>query len=171
MNNKIAVIFTLITVLSVLVVFETIFNNIQSANGLKAQGNITLVSQKYKSGDFSEEMIGKVKNKGNATTKFVKITANFYDTAGDIIDTNYVYADPYDLSAGQKAPFKLNVDKQTANDMNSYEISLSWKNADMSETYKENVSVQKQSSGNEESKIAESEIEENGDEESSEDEE
>jgi hypothetical protein len=55
----------------------------------------------------SMHVVGEVLNQAPVTAKFVEIIATFYNAYGQVIGTDFTYADPSDLSAGQRAPFEI----------------------------------------------------------------
>jgi hypothetical protein len=55
------------------------------------------------------EIVGEVVNGGNEATEYVKVIATLYDEAGQVIGTDFTYADPSDLPTGQSAPFEITV--------------------------------------------------------------
>ena len=52
-------------------------------------------------------IVGEVLNQAPVTAKFVKIIATFYNANGQVIGTDFAYADPPDLAPGQRAPFDI----------------------------------------------------------------
>lgn len=70
------------------------------------------------------EIVGEVVNGGTDDTEFVKVVATFYDETGRVIDTDFTYADPTDVPAGQSAPFELIVtDEDISDDIESVKLS------------------------------------------------
>jgi hypothetical protein len=58
-------------------------------------------------------IVGEVKNNGQDTIKFAKVTATYYDVQNHVIGTDMTYTDPADILAGSSAPFTiLNTDKE-----------------------------------------------------------
>ena len=55
---------------------------------------------------------GEVVNTGTEAATFVKLTAAMYDSTGKIVDTDFTYTDPSDLSSGQTAPFEFMIDTE-----------------------------------------------------------
>jgi hypothetical protein len=109
----------------------------QEESNTKAK--IILIEQKYKSDRFTDKIIGKVKNIGNGTAEFVKLTFNLYNKKGELIGTEHTYSDPHTLKPGQKAPFDNFIDEKTGDKLKAFEVSLSWDNPDGTEEYIENV--------------------------------
>ena len=103
------------------------------------KAKIILIEQKYKSDRFIDKIIGKVKNIGNGTAEYVKITFNLYDKNGELVGTEHTYSDPRTLKPGQKAPFDNLIDEKTGDKVKAFEVSLSWDNPDGTEEYIENV--------------------------------
>jgi hypothetical protein len=106
---------------------------------------IILTKIKYRSDRFSDDIAGQIKNVGNGTAESVQIIFSYYDKKGELIGSDYVYADQDTLKSGQKSPFSQYVDEETGDDIEAYEISLSWQNSDGSEEYAENVQVEDES--------------------------
>ena len=52
-------------------------------------------------------IVGEVLNQAPVTAKFVKIIATFYNANGQVIGTDFAYADPSDLAPNQRAPFDI----------------------------------------------------------------
>ena len=106
---------------------------------------IILTKIKYRSDRFSDDIAGQIKNVGNGTAESIQIIFTYYDKKGEVIGSDYVYADQDILKPGQKSPFSQMVDEETGDDIKAYEISLSWQNSDGSEEYAENVQVEDES--------------------------
>jgi len=102
---------------------------------------IILIDQKYKSDRYTDNIIGQVKNIGNGTADFVQLTFNLFNKKGDLIGTDFTYADPYTLKPGQKSPFNIYIDEDTGDKVKAFEVSLTWTNPDGIEEYIENVDV------------------------------
>jgi hypothetical protein len=109
---------------------------------------IILTSQKYKSDRFSDEIFGKVKNIGNGTADWVKISFTLFNKKGEIIGTDFTYADQKTLQPGQKSTFKELIDEKTGDKVKAFEVSLSWDNPDGTEEYIENVDVEQEDENN-----------------------
>jgi len=120
---------------------ETYTDQTNIDNETKAK--IILTSHKYVENDDSnyDHIIGTVKNIGNGTADYVKITFTFYDNNLNIVSTDYTFADPKTLNPGQKSPFSEMIDKREIQNAANYEIALQWDNHDGSEEYVENVDV------------------------------
>jgi hypothetical protein len=112
------------------------------------KAKIILTEQNYKSDRFSDKIIGKVKNIGNGTAEFVKLTFNLYNKKGELIGTEHTYSDPRTLKPGQKAPFDNFIDEKTGDKVKAFEVSLSWNNPDGSEEYIENVDIEQEDDEN-----------------------
>ena len=52
-------------------------------------------------------IVGEVLNQAPVTAKSVKIIATFYDANGQVIGTDFTYADPSELAPNQRAPFDI----------------------------------------------------------------
>jgi hypothetical protein len=106
---------------------------------------IILTKIKYRSDRFSDDIAGQIKNVGNGTAESVQIIFTYYDKKNEVIGSDFTYADQDTLKSGQKSPFSQYVDEETGDDIEAYEISLSWQNSDGSEEYAENVQVEDES--------------------------
>jgi hypothetical protein len=106
---------------------------------------IILTKIKYRSDRFSDDIAGQIKNVGNGTAESIQIIFSYYDKKGEVIGSDYVYANQDLLKPGQKSPFSQMVDEEIGDDMKAYEVSLSWQNSDGSEEYAENVQVENES--------------------------
>jgi hypothetical protein len=106
------------------------------------KAKIILINQKYKSDRFTDNIIGQVKNVGNGTAEFVQINFNLFNKKGELIGTEYTFADPDTLRPGQKSPFNMYIDEKTGDKVKAFEVSLTWNNPDGTEDYIENVDVE-----------------------------
>ena len=106
---------------------------------------IILTKIKYRSDRYSDDIAGQIKNVGNGTGENIQIIFSYYDKKGEVIGSDFAYADQDILKPGQKSPFSQMVDEETGDDMKAYEVSLSWQNSDGSEEYAENVQVEDES--------------------------
>jgi hypothetical protein len=52
-------------------------------------------------------VVGEIKNNYPSTATFVKIIGTFYDVNNIVVGTDFTYANPSDITSGQKAPFEL----------------------------------------------------------------
>ena len=52
-------------------------------------------------------VVGEIKNNYPSTVTFVKIIGTFYDVNNIVVGTEFTYANPSDITSGQKAPFEL----------------------------------------------------------------
>jgi hypothetical protein len=108
------------------------------------KAKIILIEQKYKSDRFTDNIIGQVKNVGNGTAEFVQLNFNLFNKKGELIGTEYTFADPDTLKRGQKAPFNMFIDEKTGDKVKAFEVSLTWNNPDGTEEYIENVDVEQE---------------------------
>jgi hypothetical protein len=100
-----------------------------------------LTKIKYRSDKFSDDISGQIMNVGNGTSESIKMIFTYYDKNGNVIGSDYSYANQDSLKPGQKSPFSQMVNEEIGDDMEAYEISLSWQNSDGSEEYIEDVQV------------------------------
>lgn len=69
---------------------------------------------------------GEVQNNTGSKATYVKVTATFYDANKKVIDTAFSFADPKNLEAGQKAPFKIyNTKPEVSGGIASYDLAAS----------------------------------------------
>ena len=86
---------------------------------------LTIQEGEYRINDLGwYEIVGEVVNGGTDDTEFVKVVATFYDETGQVIDTDFTYTDPSDVSAGQSVTFELTVgDEDISGDIGSVKLS------------------------------------------------
>ena len=108
--------------------------------GLIISGFLILLSPVYALGDirvvshssFYDSLdalwvVGEVENIGDMATDFTKITATFYDSSNQVIDSDYGYADLDVLLPGRKSPFSiLFLESQGSLNVHNYTLSVSW---------------------------------------------
>ena len=128
--------------LNVFAVFTVNQNDNEDSDSV---AKIILTKIKYRSDRFSDDIAGQLKNVGNGTAESIQIIFTYYDKKGEVIGSDYVYANQDFLKPGQKSPFNQMVDEETGDDIEAYEVSLSWQNSDGSEEYAENVQVEDES--------------------------
>ena len=74
-------------------------------------------------------IVGEVENTGDMATQFTKITATFYNSANQVIGTDYGYADLDILLPNRKSPFSiLFLESQGSLNIHNYTLTLSWDN-------------------------------------------
>jgi hypothetical protein len=66
-----------------------------------------LSNSSYISATGSMHIVGEIKNIGTMTATYVKIIATFYDSEGEVVATDFTFADPHDIEPDQKAPFDM----------------------------------------------------------------
>ena len=59
----------------------------------------------YNQEQFGDNIVGEVENNGTVTADFVQITASFYDVNGQIVGSEFTYADPSSIEPGSRSPF------------------------------------------------------------------
>jgi hypothetical protein len=100
------------------------------ANEVLAQPDLSLVSQRYVEESFSNEIVGEVISNGSEVADFAEATASFYDANGQIVGTEYGFADPSTVQPGMKSPFSIIVTGETiSNEAASYSITLQWQDS------------------------------------------
>ena len=106
-----------------------------------SKAKIVLIEQKYESDRFNDNIFGQVLNIGNGTAEFVQISFNLFNKKGDLIGTDFTYAEQDILNPGQKSSFNMFIDEEIGDKMKAFEVSLTWNNPDGTEEYVENVDV------------------------------
>lgn len=107
-----------------------------------AAAKIILTKIKYRSDKFSDDISGQIMNVGNGTSESIKVIFTYYDKNGNVIGSDYSYANQDNLKPGQKSPFSQMINEEIGDDMEAYEVSLSWQNSDGSEEYLENAQLE-----------------------------
>ena len=96
----------------------------------QALGDVVVVSHSsfYDSLD-ALWVVGEVENIGDIATDFTKVTATFYDSSNQVIDSDYGYADLDVLLPNRKSPFSiLFLESQGSLNVHNYTLSISWDN-------------------------------------------
>jgi hypothetical protein len=106
-----------------------------------SKAKIVLIEQKYKSDKFNDNIFGQILNIGNGTAEFVQISFNLFNKKGDLIGTDFTYAEQDILNPGQKSSFNMFIDEEVGDKMKAFEVSLTWNNPDGTEEYVENVDI------------------------------
>jgi hypothetical protein len=123
----------------------TVERNDDNEDPDSAVAKIILNKIKYRSDKFSDYISGQIMNVGNGTAESIQVIFTYYDKTGNVIGSDYTYANQDSLKPGQKSPFNQMVDEEIGDDMEAYETSLSWENSDGSEEYAENVQLEDES--------------------------
>ena len=92
------------------------------------QPPVILSQSSYVNNFGSMHIVGEVLNQAPVTAKFVKVIATFYNANGQVIGTDFTYADPSDLAPGQRAPFDILVSEGSVPmyQMSSYGLTVDW---------------------------------------------
>jgi hypothetical protein len=114
-----------IVVVLMLVTNPIFGQGIANQSQIATEPTIELLKHKITKGDFSDKLIGQVKNTLDDKVSFVKIIATFYDVNGDLLGTESTYTDPSDMLPQMKAPFEMTIDN--AGSIASYDITITWK--------------------------------------------
>ena len=86
--------------------------------------NIVILSSVSWRDDIGDYIInGTVKNKNDFGVSFVKINAIGYDNKGNVINSNYTYADEQDLPAGGKSTFVIYLE-DPGNNIVKYDLQV-----------------------------------------------
>ena len=90
------------------------------------QPPVILSQSSYVNNIGSMHIVGEVFNQAPVTAKFVKIIATFYNANGQVIGTDFTYADPSDLAPSQRAPFDIIVSEGSVPmyQMSSYGLTV-----------------------------------------------
>jgi hypothetical protein len=109
-----------------------------TSNSVRAnEADIIILSQRYNQEQFGDSIVGEVENNGIATADFVQITASFYNVNGQIVGTEFTYADPSSIEPGSRSPFEIFITSEAIQDETErYEFTLQWTNPDGSEDSK-----------------------------------
>lgn len=73
-------------------------------------------------GDYLD-IFGELQNTGNKNLKFIKLTTTIYDSAGNVIETKWTYANTDVLLPGEKAPFTF-MKMASEKDYKSYTVEV-----------------------------------------------
>jgi hypothetical protein len=93
-----------------------------------------LFSQRYNEEQFSDQIVGEVSNNGTAPAEYAEITVSFYDANGQIVGTEFTYADPSTIAPGEKSSFTVLISGDTIpNQAQTYDITLQWNDQDFNE--------------------------------------
>ena len=71
---------------------------------------------------------GEVKNTGDSTATYVTVFATCYDEAGNVVQVGGVYANPVDIGVNQKGPFRILIDYENTELINSYVLTAESEN-------------------------------------------
>jgi hypothetical protein len=80
-----------------------------------------------------------VKNIGSDTVVFVKIGLTVYDKNGDVVGIDSTYAEATTLEPNQKSSFDIISTKDNFDGMQSYELSLQWRDSSGEDQYVNNA--------------------------------
>src|SRR5918995_6872083 len=109
-----------------------------------AKAKIILTSQNFKKGD-TPQIVGQVKNVGNATATDIRIAYTYYDQNNDVLGSENIYLDISKLIAGQQTSFSNYItDELVLDRMTHYQLGLTWYDPDGSEVYVEDAQIIKE---------------------------
>jgi hypothetical protein len=96
------------------------------------EADIILVSQRYNDEGSADRIVGEVANNGTGTAEFVRVTASFYDQAGNILGSQFSYADPQTIVPAGKSPFIIFIttDAIEEDDIEAHDLILQWQDSD-----------------------------------------
>jgi hypothetical protein len=109
---------------------------------------IILLSKRFNEGGKYgyDKILGQVKNVGNTSAYGVEIGATIFDKNGDVIASKTGYPQADILKPNQKSTFDITfLSFENLDGMDSYELSLKWKDSDFDSTpqFIDNVNVTK----------------------------
>ncbi len=111
--------------------------------------DLVLLSQRYNSERFGDEIVGEILNNGTITAEYAKVSVSFYDANGAILGSEFTYADPSTLVPGQRAAFTIFITSDTIeDDTETYEFTLQWQDNDFNEFSKRITGQQVQTNDN-----------------------
>jgi hypothetical protein len=89
---------------------------------------VILSQNSYVDNIGSMHIVGEVLNQAPVTAEFVEIIATFYNAYGQVMGTDFTFADPSDLSPGQRAPFEIIVPegRMPLYQMSTYGLRVDW---------------------------------------------
>jgi len=67
-------------------------------------------------------IVGEIKNNGTQPSTYTKIVVTCYDNSGKVVAVDFSYIDPKNLNHGQRAPFKMTIDKDRSSQVAKYEL-------------------------------------------------
>ena len=71
---------------------------------------------------------GEIENTGNSTATYVTVFATCYDEAGNVVQVGGVYTNPVDIGVNQKGPFRILIDYENTELINSYVLTAESEN-------------------------------------------
>jgi len=111
--------------------------------------DLVLLSQRYNSERFGDQIVGEILNNGTITAEYAKVSVSFYDANGAILGSEFTYADPSTLAPGQRAAFTIFITSDTIeDDTKTYEFTLQWRDNDLNEFSKRITGEQAQPNDN-----------------------
>jgi hypothetical protein len=104
------------------------YESLKSTPEPVSKAAVSVVSSKQKNTSYgSVSIVGEVINNGEDAANYVKVTATFYDTNNEVVDTSFTYAgDTADtgLQKSKTAPFEIHLLNKTKFD--HYKLDVSW---------------------------------------------
>lgn len=121
-------IFGLLFSITLLLLASNYSNAFGQANEDRKKFEMVLLSQKYTSTGFVDEIVGEILNNGTDTAKAVEVSANLYDDGGRIVGYEADGASPTTIGSGKSSMFTLQIlDEVTKSATASYDITIKWK--------------------------------------------
>ena len=100
MNNKILLILISLTLLMSVIC-------ISSLNSVKADSVTVISSSGFTDSIGDYHIVGEVQNTGSNTVDYVQITATYYNTNNQVVDTQFSFASLSYMQPGAKSPFDI----------------------------------------------------------------
>ncbi|HPN67818.1 MAG TPA: DUF4352 domain-containing protein [bacterium] len=98
---------------------------------INTTSSVIILSDELVDESFSgKKIVGKVKNNTSSPVRYVKLTANFYDSDMNVISTNFAYAENADidfLNPGETADFTVWYDNENTT-VAYYDLAINWTN-------------------------------------------
>ena len=96
---------------------------------LNFKSEVVVISNKVVYDNFSgEQIVGKVRNNTDKPVRYIKITADFYDKKGNLLSSDFSYAEGAEseyLQSGEIANFRIWFDQSSQ--VYSYDLTVDWR--------------------------------------------
>lgn len=91
------------------------------------KADVQILSHNHRIGDSGYYIIsGEVQNRGKKPAEYVKVTATGYDMNKEVVATEDTYTNIERIESNAKSPFEMNIDKDIAPKIESYELNIQW---------------------------------------------
>ena len=95
-------------------------------DSIPEQLEITSHNSSIVAGTF--EILGEIENTGDSTATYVTVFVTCYDESGNVIQVGGAYTNPVDIGVNQKGPFRIWVDYENTDLINSYILTVESEN-------------------------------------------